>query len=289
MKKNAPESMGVIYRMPLYELHPHPENPFAVRDDPEMKELADSILKSGVLVPATVRPLPDGGYELISGHRRKHACELAGMDSMPVVILNLNDDEARIHLVDSNIQRENIFPSERAKAYKMKLDATKRQGSRTDLSSPNGSAKFRTDDTIGMTDGISGDTVRNYIALNNLIPPLLQLVDEKKIGLSIAYIIAALPQNEQELLVTTIDSEQSTPSRSQAMRMKKLSQAGQLNEDTMLSIMAEVKKPIKRDVTLPEDRLRKYFPRSYSQGQIENVIFKLLDAWQKKRQRNQSR
>ena len=289
MKENAPESMGVIYRMPLTELHPHPENPFAVRDDPEMKELVESIRKSGVLVPATVRPLPDGGYQLISGHRRKYASELAGMESMPVVVLNLTDDEARIHLVDSNIQRENIFPSERAKAYKMKLDATKRQGSRTDITSPNSSAKFRTDDSIGISDGISGDPVRNYIALNNLIPPLLQLVDEKKIGLSVAYLLAALPQDEQDLLFTTIESEQSTPSRSQALRMKKLSQAGQLNEDTMLSIMVEVKKPVKRDVTLSEDRLRKYFPKSYSQGQIENVIFKLLEAWQKKRQRDQSR
>ena len=289
MNKTAPESMGVIYLMPLNDLHSHPENPFAVRDDPEMEQLVDSILKTGVLVPAIARPLPDGGYQLISGHRRKHASELAGLDYMPVVILNLNDDEARIHMVDSNIQRENILPSERAKAYKMKLEALRRQGSRTDRTSPNTSAKFRADDIIGESDGISGDTVRNYIALNDLIPPLLQLVDEKKIGLGPAYQIATLPEDEQTLLLTTIDSEQVTPSRSQAIRMKKLSQSGQLNEDTMLSIMSEVKKPLRKDVTLPEERLRKYFPKSYSQGQMENIIFKLLDAWQKKRQREQTR
>lgn len=289
MKKDAPESLGEIYRMPLTQLHPHPENPFAVRDDLEMNALVDSIRESGVLVPAIARPLPNGGYELISGHRRKYASEVAGLDSMPVVICDLSDDEARILLVDCNIQRENILPSERAKAYKMKLEATKRQGSRTDVTSPNSSAKFRSDDSIGESDQVSGDTVRNYIALNNLIPPLLQLVDERRIGLSPAYQIASLTQKEQELLHTTIESEQATPSKSQAIRMRKLSQTGQLNEDTMLSIMMEVKKPIQRNVTLQEDKLRKYFPKSYSPGQIENVIFKLLDAWQKKRQRDQSR
>lgn len=289
MKSIAPESMGEIYRLPITDLHPHPENPFAVRDDPEMLELVDSVRKSGVLVPAIARPLLDGGYQLISGHRRKHASELAGLTSMPTIIVELNDDEARILLVDSNIQRENILPSERAKAYKMKLDAAKRQGSRTDITSPNTSAKFRSDDVIGENDGISGDTVRNYIALNNLIPPLLQLVDEKKIGLGPAYQIASLPENEQHLLLTTIESEQATPSRSQAIRMKKLSQAGELNEDSLLSIMMEVKKPVKRDVTLTEDRLRKYFPKSYSPAQMENIIFKLLEVWQKKRQREQSR
>lgn len=164
MPDKAPDTMGVIYRMPLSQLHPHPENPFAVRDDPAMQELMESVRQSGVLVPAIARPREAGGYELIAGHRRKHACEQNGLDSMPVIVLNLSDDEAIIRLVDSNIQRENILPSERAKAYKMKMDAIKRQGARTDLTAPNGSAKFRSDDLIGERDGVSGDTVRNYSA-----------------------------------------------------------------------------------------------------------------------------
>ena len=180
MSENAPETMGVIYRLQLQDLHPHPENPFAVRDDPEMLELKESVQKHGVLDPAIARPRAEGGYELIAGHRRKHASEIAGIDFMPVIVLDLNDDDAIIQLVDSNIQRENILPSERAKAYKMKMDAMKRQGTRTDLIAPNGSAKFRSDDKIGEKDGVSGDTVRNYISLNNLIPPLMQMVDEKK-------------------------------------------------------------------------------------------------------------
>ena len=282
-------SVGVIYQIPLSELHPHPQNPFAIRDDPPMRELTESVRKSGVLVPAIARPREAGGYEIISGHRRKHACEQSGLDSMPVIIMELNDNEAIIQLVDSNIQRENILPSERAKAYKMKMEAIKRQGARTDLTSPNSSARFRSDDTVGEKDGISGDTVRNYIALNNLTPPLMQMVDEKKIALSPAYQIAALSQEEQALLLETMDSEQATPSLSQAQRMKKLSLSGDLNEDTMLSIMLEQKKPVRNDITLSGEKLRKYFPRSYSPIKIEETIFRLLDAWLRKRQRDQSR
>lgn len=289
MPDKAPDTMGVIYRMPLSQLHPHPENPFAVRDDPAMQELMESVRQSGVLVPAIARPREAGGYELIAGHRRKHACEQNGRDSMPVIVLNLSDDEAIIRLVDSNIQRENILPSERAKAYKMKMDAIKRQGARTDLTAPNGSAKFRSDDLIGERDGVSGDTVRNYIALTNLSQPLMQMVDDGKIALTPAYQIASLSKEEQSILLETMDSEQATPSLSQAQRMKKLSQSGELNEDTMLSIMMEQKKPVRNDITLSGEKLRKYFPRSYSPMQIEAVIFKLLEAWQKKRQRDQSR
>lgn len=289
MKKIAAETMGVVYRLPVTELHPHPDNPYAVRDDAPMRELMESVLKSGVLVPGIARPLPQGGYQLVSGHRRRHATELAGLDSMPVLVKDLTDDEAIILLVDSNIQREDILPSERAKAYKMKIDAIKRQGSRTDLTSPNASAKFRSDDMIGESAGISGDTVRNYISLNYLIPPLLQMVDEKKIALSPAYQLSHLPEQEQELLMDTIESEQATPSLSQALRMKKLSQEHALNEDTMLAIMCEQKKPVKVDVTLSGDKLRKYFPKSYTPMQMETVIFKLLEAWQKKRQREQAR
>lgn len=289
MKIIAPEAMGVVYRMPISDLHPHPLNPYVVRDDLPMQELIESVQKSGVLVPAIARPMDSGGYQLISGHRRKKASELSGLDYMPVIVSSLTDDEAIILLVDSNIQREDILPSERAKAYKLKMDAVKRQGKRTDLSSPNVSAKFRTDDKIGENVRISGDTVRNYIALNDLIPELLQMVDEKKIALSPAYQLSRLPEDEQLILLETIESEQATPSLSQALRMKKLSQEGGLNEDTMLAIMCEQKKPVKADITLSGDKLKKYFPKSYSPMQMEAIIFKLLEAWQKKRQRDQCR
>ena len=289
MQTNAPETMGVIYRLQLSQSHPHPQNPFSLRDDQAMLDLIQSVQSHGVLVPAIARPRPDGEYEIIAGHRRKHASELAGLDFMPVVVLDLNDDEAIIQLVDSNIQRENILPSERAKAYKMRMDAMKRQGARTDLTSPNISAKFRSDDELGQEVGVSGDTIRNYASLTNLVPELMQMVDEGRIKLSPAYQIAALPHNEQSLLLDTIESEQATPSLSQAQRMKRLSQNGELNEDVLLEIMMEQKKPVRNDITLSGEKLRKYFPKSYSPIQMENVIFKLLEAWQRKRQRDQSR
>ena len=289
MQTNAPETMGVIYRLQLSQLHPHPQNPFSIRDDQAMLDLIQSVQSHGVLVPAIARLRPDGEYEIIAGHRRKHASELAGIDFMPVVVLDLNDDEAIIQLVDSNIQRENILPSERAKAYKMRMEAMKRQGARTDLTSPNISAKFRSDDELGQEVGVSGDTIRNYASLTNLVPELMQMVDEGRIKLSPAYQIAALPHNEQSLLLDTIESEQATPSLSQAQRMKRLSQNGELNEDVLLEIMMEQKKPVRNDITLSGEKLRKYFPKSYSPIQMENVIFKLLEAWQRKRQRDQSR
>ena len=289
MSMNAPETMGVIYRLQLSQLHPHPQNPFSIRDDQAMLDLIQSVQSHGVLVPAIARPRPDGEYEIIAGHRRKHASELAGLDFIPVVVLDLNDDEAIIQLVDSNIQRENILPSERAKAYKMRMEAMKRQGARTDLTSPNISAKFRSDDELGQEVGVSGDTIRNYASLTNLVPELMQMVDEGRIKLSPAYQIAALPHNEQSLLLDTIESEQATPSLSQAQRMKRLSQNGELNEDVLLEIMMEQKKPVRNDITLSGEKLRKYFPKSYSPIQMENVIFKLLEAWQRKRQRDQSR
>ena len=287
-KKPKPQQ-EVVVQIPLSELHPFPDHPFQVREDASMQETAESVKEYGVLVPALARPREDGGYELIAGHRRKHACELAGLATMPVIVRDIDRDAATIIMVDSNLQRENILPSERAKAYKMKMEAIKRQGARTDLTSPKISAKFRSDDEVGQDAGVSGDTIRNYIALTQLVPELQQMVDEKKIALSPAYQIAALTTKEQGLLLETIDSEQATPSLSQAQRMKKLSQSGELNEDTMLSIMTEQKKPEKNDITLSGEKLRKYFPRSYTPFQIENTIFKLLDAWQKKRQRDQSR
>ena len=289
MQTNAPETMGVIYRLQLSQLHPHPQNPFSLRDDQAMLDLIQSVQSHGVLVPAIARPRPDGEYEIIAGHRRKHASELADLDFMPVVVLDLNDDEAIIQLVDSNIQRENILPSERAKAYKMRMDAMDRQGARTDLTSPNISAKFRSDDELGQEVGVSGDTIRNYASLTNLVPELMQMVDEGRIKLSPAYQIAALPHNEQSLLLDTIESEQATPSLSQAQRMKRLSQNGELNEDVLLEIMMEQKKPVRNDIILSGEKLRKFFPKSYSPIQMENVIFKLLEAWQRKRQRDQSR
>ena len=293
-KKTAPPSekeahQEVVIHIPLAELHPFPDHPFQVRDDDSMRETAESVKAYGVLVPALARPREEGGYELIAGHRRKHACELAGLTSMPVIVRNIDRDTATIIMVDSNLQRENILPSERAKAYKMKMDAIKRQGARTDLTSPNISAKFRSDDEIGQEAGVSGDTIRNYISLTQLVPELQQMVDEKKIALTPAYQLAALTPKEQALLLETIDSEQATPSLSQAQRMKKLSQSGELNEDTMLSIIMEQKKPEVWNLTIPMDKIQKYFPRSYTPQRMEEVIFKLLDAWQKKRQRDQSR
>ena len=231
-KKPKPQQ-EVVVQIPLSELHPFPDHPFQVREDASMQETAESVKEYGVLVPALARPREDGGYELIAGHRRKHACELAGLATMPVIVRDIDRDAATIIMVDSNLQRENILPSERAKAYKMKMEAIKRQGARTDLTSPKISAKFRSDDEVGQDAGVSGDTIRNYIALTQLVPELQQMVDEKKIALSPAYQIAALTPKEQGLLLETIDSEQATPSLSQAQRMKKLSQSGELNEDTI--------------------------------------------------------
>lgn len=279
----------VVRQISLTELHPFPDHPFKIRDDESMRETAESIREYGVLVPALARPRRKGGYELIAGHRRKHCCELAGLETMPVIVRDIDKDTATIIMVDSNLQRESILPSERAQAYNMKLDAIKHQGTRTDLSSPKFSAKSRSDDEIGMDAGVSGDTIRNYISLTQLVPELQQMVDDKKIALTPAYQLSSLTPEKQKLLLITIDSEQATPSLSQAQRMKKLSQDGKLNEDTMLEIMIEPKRTEKEDVTLSGSKLRKYFPRSYTHLQIETTIFKLLDAWQRKRQRDQSR
>lgn len=278
-----------VQQIPLTELYPFPDHPFSVRDDDSMKETVESIKDSGVLQPAIARPREGGGYELVSGHRRKRACELAGLDTMPVIVRDLDRDTAIIFMVDSNIQRENISPMEKAKALKMKMEAIRRQGMRTDLTSPNNSAKFRSDDEVGAEMGMSGDTVRNIISLTQLVPELQQMVDDKKIAVTPAYQIAALKPEEQALLVETIASEQATPSVSQAQRMKQLSQSGKLNEDTMLDIMTEEKKPEVDKIVFTSDTLRKYFPRSYTPKQMQDTIIKLLDQWLKKRQRQQER
>ena len=267
-KKPKPQQ-EVVVQIPLSELHPFPDHPFQVREDASMQETAESVKEYGVLVPALARPREDGGYELIAGHRRKHACELAGLATMPVIVRDIDRDAATIIMVDSNLQRENILPSERAKAYKMKMEAIKRQGARTDLTSPKISAKFRSDDEVGQDAGVSGDTIRNYIALTQLVPELQQMVDEKKIALSPAYQIAALTPKEQGLLLETIDSEQATPSLSQAQRMKKLSQSGELNEDTVFldafggflhgRILPHLKGMIRERMQLRERNLNNYF------------------------------
>ena len=261
-----------------------------VKDDDAMIETADSIKKYGVLVPAIARPLPDGGYELVAGHRRRRASELAGKETMPVIVRDLDDDAATIIMVDSNLQRENLLPSERAFAYKMKLEAIKHQGARTDLTSVQVEQKLSARDQVAKEAGErSGIQVMRYVRLTELIPELLDMVDEKKIAFNPAYELSFLKPDEQQMLVETMDYEQATPSLSQAQRMKKFSQEGKLSEDVMLAIMSEEKKGDLDKVTLSSDTLRKYFPKSYTPAKMQETIIKLLEQWQKKRQRDQER
>ena len=281
-----------VQQIALSELYPFPDHPFSIRDDDSMKETVESVKEYGILTPAIARPRADGGYELLSGHRRKRACELAGLDTMPVIVRDLDMDTAIIFMVDSNIQRENILPSEKAKALKMKLDAIKRQGARHDLTCTQVGHKLEGKKSIQVIADEAGESrsqVQRYIRLTELSPPLQQMVDDKKIAITHAVEISYLKPEEQELLVETISSEQATPSLSQAQRMKKLSQSGELNEDTMLNIMSEEKKPEVDKIVLTTNTLRKYFPRSYTPRQMENTILKLLEAWTKKRQRSQER
>ena len=289
-----------ITLLPLSELHDFPNHPFKVRDDEAMQETAESIRQYGVLVPAIVRPREDGGYEIIAGHRRRHGSELAGLSAMPCIVRQMDDDTATILMVDSNIQRENILPSERAQAYKMKLEAIRRKAGRPakgaenlpeencDQVGHNFDGK-RSVEIIADEAGESKSQVQRYIRLTELTPELQQMVDEKKIGMTPAVEISYLKPEEQQMLLTAIDSEQATPSLSQAQRMKKLSRDGKLNDDTMLDIMMEQKKPEGYNVVLSADKLRKYFPRSYTPQKMEETILKLLDAWLRKRQRDQFR
>lgn len=267
-----------VQEIPLEELHPFAHHPFKVLDDDRMKDTADSIREYGVLVPAIARPRPDGGYELIAGHRRKRGCELAGLKTMPVIVRELDDDAATIIMVDSNIQRENILPSERAFAYQMKLEALKHQGLRTDLTSTQVAQKLSAK-RVGDEAGVSKDQVRRFIRLTNLIPALLDMVDNKKIAFNPAVELSYLTQEEQGKLVDTMESEQATPSLSQAQRLKKFSQEGKLTEKSMLAIMSEEKKPEIGKVTLGTDTLRKYFPTNWTPKQIEDQILKLLNNW----------
>ena len=289
-----------ITLLPLSELHDFPNHPFKVRDDEAMQETTESIRQYGVLVPAIVRPREDGGYEIIAGHRRRHGSELAGLSAMPCIVRQMDDDTATILMVDSNIQRENILPSERAQAYKMKLEAIRRKAGRPakgtenlpeencDQVGHNFDGK-RSVEIVADEAGESKSQVQRYIRLTELTPELQQMVDEKKIGMTPAVEISYLKPEEQQMLLTAIDSEQATPSLSQAQRMKKLSRDGKLNDDTMLDIMMEQKKPEGYNVVLSADKLRKYFPRSYTPQKMEETILKLLDAWLRKRQRDQSR
>lgn len=272
----------------LGELHPFPDHPFGVRDDEAMGQTVESIKEYGVLVPAIARPREDGGYEIIAGHRRKHACEIAGLKTMPVIVRDIDRNTATIVMVDSNLQRENILPSERAKAYKMKLEAIKRQGKRHDLTSTQPVQKLSVEQ-IAEDAGTSREQIRRYIRLNELQPELQHLVDEGKIGMTPAVEISYLKPDEQKILVETIDSEQATPSFSQAQRMRRLSQEGKLNDDAVLSIMTEQKKPENWDLKLPMEKIRKFFPRSYTPQRMEETIIRLLETWMRKRQQDRQR
>lgn len=281
-----------ITNIPVEKLKPFPNHQFQVRDDDFMRETVESIKTYGVLQPAIVRPTKDGDYEILSGHRRKHACELAGRKTIPAIVRELDDDSAIIFMVDSNLQRENILPSERAAAYKMKIEALKRQGLRTDLTSGQVVPKLkesRTRDIIAESSEESGRQIQRYIRLTELQPELQQMVDEKKMAFTPAVEISYLKPDEQRMLLDTISSEQATPSLSQAQRLKKLSQAGELTDDSMLSIMSEQKKSERNDLTIPADVLEKFFPRSFTPMKMQEVIIKLLESWQRKRQQSRER
>ena len=279
-----------VVEIPLSELHPFKRHPFKVKDDEAMMETADSIKQYGVLVPAIARPDPEGGYELVAGHRRHRASELAEKETMPVIVRDLDDDAATIIMVDSNLQRESLLPSERAFAYKMKLEAVKHQGARTDLTSRQVGEKSQSSiQKVADQAGESQRQVQRYIRLTELIPELMDMVDEKKIALNPAYELSFLKKEEQIDLLDAMDSEQATPSLSQAQRLKKYSQEGHLTLDMMRVIMGEEKKSDLDRVTFTSDTLRKYFPKSYTPQRMQETIIKLLEAWQKKRQRDQER
>lgn len=279
-----------VQEIPLDQLKPFRNHPFKVRDDQRMLDTVDSIREYGVLVPAIARPDPEGGYELISGHRRKRGCEMAGLQTMPVIIRDLDDDAAVLVMVDSNIQREELLPSERAFAYKMKLEALKHQGARTDRTSGQVVQKSKLSvEIVAEQAGENYKQVQRYIRLTELISELLDMVDERKLAFNPAVEVSYLKQDEQRMLLEAMDAEQTTPSLSQAQRLKKFSQEGRLTEEAMSAIMSEEKKSDMDKVTLRSDTLRRYFPKSYTPKQMEQTIIKLLDVWQKQRQKNQER
>ena len=284
------EQREQVQQIPIDALHPFTNHPFKVLDDEAMTRTVESIAQYGVLAPLIARPRPDGdGYEIISGHRRQYAAKLAGLDTLPVIVRQMSDDAAVILMVDSNLQREHILPSERALAYKMKLEALKNQGARSDLTSPQVAAKFRSDDVVAKDQGISGDTVRRYIRLTSLIPELLDMVDEKKIAFNPAVELSYLDESQQRDFLEAMEDTQNAPSLSQAQQLKKMAQQGDFSYEKAFDVMGQEKKSEKDTVTIKNETLRKYFPRSYTPKQMEEKIIQLLDAWQKKQQRRNER
>ena len=289
-EKRQEEQREQVQQIPIDALHPFTNHPFKVLDDEAMTRTVESIAQYGVLAPLIARPRPDGdGYEIISGHRRQYAAKLAGLDTLPVIVRQMSDDAAVILMVDSNLQREHILPSERAFAYKMKLEAIKNQGARSDLTSPQVAAKFRSDDAVAKDQGISGDTVRRYIRLTNLIPELLDMVDEKKISFNPAVELSYLDESQQRDFLEAMEDTQNAPSLSQAQQLKKMAQQGEFSYEKAFDVMGQEKRSEKDTVTIKNETLRKYFPRSYTPKQMEEKIIQLLDAWQKKQQRRNER
>jgi len=288
-ESRAESQLERVQSIRLSALVPFKEHPFKVVDDEAMFRTTESIAQYGVLTPLIARPLEDGSYEIISGHRRAHAAELAGLTEVPVLVRRMDDDAATVLMVDSNLQRENILPSERAHAYKMKLEAMKHQGERTDLTSGQLGPKLRSDEQLAQEAGESRKQVQRYIRLTNLIPEVLDMVDQKQISFNPAVELSYLKAEEQEMFIQAMDEVQAAPSLSQAQRLKKLSQEGGFTLDAAREIMNEVKKGDLERVTFRNEQLRKYFPRSYTTQQMQNTILKLLDQWQKKKGRDQER
>ena len=278
-----------VQQIPIGELFPFKNHPFKVLDDESMQRTVESVEQYGVLSPLIARPRPEGGYEIISGHRRQHAAQLAGLDTLPVIVREMSDDAAVILMVDSNLQRENILPSERAFAYKMKLEALKNQGARSDLTSCQVGTKFRADSELAESAGESARNVQRFIRLTNLVPELLDMVDEKKIAFNPAVELSYLDESQQRDFLEAMNDTQNAPSLSQAQRLKRLAQEGHFSYDVAFAVMGEEKKDELDKVVIKNDTLRKYFPRSYTPKQMEDTIIKLLDQWQRKQQRQNER
>ena len=278
-----------VQQIPIGELFPFKNHSFKVLDDESMQRTVESVEQYGVLSPLTARPRLEGGYEIISGHRRQHAAQLAGLDTLPVIVRNMDDDAAVLLMVDSNLQRENILPSERAFAYKMKLEALKNQGARSDLTSAQLGRKLETADIVGQESGDSRNQVRRFIRLTNLVPELLDMVDEKKIAFNPAVELSYLDESQQRDFLEAMNDTQNAPSLSQAQRLKKLAQEGHFSYDVAFAVMGEEKKDELDKAVIKNDSLRKYFPRSYTLKQMEDTIIKLLEQWQKKRQHSEER
>ena len=278
-----------VQQIPIGELFPFKNHPFKVLDDESMQRTVESVEQYGVLSPLIARPRPEGGYEIISGHRRQHAAQLAGLDALPVIVRNMDDDAAVLLMVDSNLQRENILPSERAFAYKMKLEALKNQGARSDLTSTQLVSKLRSNEQLGAENNQSRETVRRFIRLTNLVPELLDMVDEKKIAFNPAVELSYLDESQQRDFLEAMNDTQNAPSLSQAQRLKRLAQEGHFSYDVAFAVMGEEKKDELDKVVIKNDTLRKYFPRSYTPKQMEDTIIKLLDQWQRKQQRQDER